>query len=92
MTMQMLEVALGVGLITATAGAAGFTKGREIAPLTPEFKPGDCVWKPEVSPAGPVVIIVSIPEQAMSVYRNGVQIGCSTFVLSQKVGIRGSHV
>ena len=35
MTKQMLVAALGAGLITATAGAAGFTKGREIAPLTP---------------------------------------------------------
>lgn len=58
--------------------AADFTKGREIAPLSPEFKPGDYVWKPQVSPKGPVVIIVSIPEQSMFVYRNGVRIGRST--------------
>lgn len=75
------------------AGAAGPTKGREIAPLSPEFKSGDYVWKPEVSPAGPVIVIVSIPEQSMFVYRNGVQIGRCTFVLRQQKGaIRGSHV
>lgn len=73
-----LLATLGAGLITATAGAAGFTKGREIAPLTPEFKPGDYGWKPTVSPAGPVVISVSIPQQSMFVYRNGVRIGRST--------------
>lgn len=60
------------------SAASNFTKGREIAPLTPEFKPGDYVWKPEVSPAGPVVVIVSVPQQTMMVYRNGVAIGRST--------------
>lgn len=64
--------------MTTAAGAAAFTKGREIAPLTREFKPGDYVWRSEVSPAGPVVVIVSIPEQSMFVYRNGVRIGRST--------------
>jgi hypothetical protein len=56
----------------------GHTKGREVVPFTPEFKPGDYVWKPEVSPAGPVIIIVSLPEQKMAVFGNGVRIGSST--------------
>jgi len=58
--------------------AVAFTKGRVVAPFTSEFKPGDYVWHPEVSPAGPVVIIVSLPDQVMYVYRNGVRIGRST--------------
>lgn len=57
---------------------AAFTKGRVVAPFTPQFKPGDYIWHPEVSPAGPVVIIVSLPDQVMYVYRNGVRIGRST--------------
>ena len=61
-----------------TAAAAGHTKGRAVQPLTSELTPGDYVWHPEVSPAGPVVIIVSLPEQKMYVYRNGVRIGQST--------------
>ncbi|MGB8465154.1 MAG: L,D-transpeptidase [Terrimicrobiaceae bacterium] len=69
-------------LLTAASSAfavvPGHTKGRELAPLPPEFKPGDYVWKPEVSPAGPVVLVVSIPEQKMAVFRNGVRIGTST--------------
>jgi hypothetical protein len=63
---------------SGAASTAGFTKGREVAPLPPEFKTGDYIWKPEVSPAGPVVIIVSIPKQQLLVYRNGVGIGRST--------------
>jgi hypothetical protein len=75
------QLALLVVLIITTsftAGAARHTKGRAVAPFMPEFKPGDYVWHPEISPAGPVVIIASLPEQKMYVYRNGVRIGRST--------------
>jgi hypothetical protein len=66
-------------LVLAFAPAAvAFTKGRVVAPFTSEFKPGDYIWHPEISPAGPVVIIVSLPDQVMYVYRNGVRIGRST--------------
>jgi len=57
---------------------AAFTKGKAREPFAPTLKPGDYVWRPEVSPAGPVVILVSIPDQVMYVYRNGVRIGRST--------------
>ena len=63
---------------SSTAIGAGHTKGRAVEPHVTEFKPGDYVWRPEISPAGPVVIIVSLPEQEMYVYRNGVRIGRST--------------
>ncbi|MBU6249500.1 MAG: L,D-transpeptidase family protein, partial [Xanthomonadaceae bacterium] len=32
-------------------------------------------WHPEIAPAGPVVVVVSLDEQAIYVYRNGVAIG-----------------
>jgi hypothetical protein len=67
-----------------TAAAARHTKGSAVQPLTSEFKPGDYVWHPEVSPAGPVVIIVSLPELRMYVYRNGVRIGQSTVSTGMK--------
>jgi hypothetical protein len=67
-----------------TASAAGHTKGRAIQPFTPELKPGDYVWRPQISPAGPVVVIVSLPEQEMYVYRNGVRIGRSTVSTGKK--------
>jgi len=82
------RLALLIVLILSTplaAGAAGHTKGRAVRPFTSEFKPGDYVWHPEVSPAGPVVVIVSLPEQRMYVYRNGVRIGQSTV----STGMRG---
>ena len=74
----VMIVLLSLVMNSPVMGEDGFTKGREIEPLPPELKTGDYVWVPEVSPAGPVVIIVSIPDQEMLVYRNGVRIGRST--------------
>src|SRR5580704_8555679 len=65
-------------IASVTEAAPSHTKGRAVKPLTPELKPGDYVWHPEVSPAGPVVVFVSLPDQVLSVYRNGVRIGRST--------------
>jgi hypothetical protein len=81
------QLALLLVLILAaslTASAAGHTKGRAVQPFTPELKPGDYVWHPQISPAGPVVVIVSLPEQEMYVYRNGVRIGRSTVSTGKK--------
>src|SRR6266700_3621763 len=61
-----------------TASAAGHTKGRVVQPFRSELKTGDYIWHPEISPSGPVVVIVSLPEQRIYVYRNGVRIGRST--------------
>jgi hypothetical protein len=62
----------------AADAASGHTKGNAVKPFTPELKPGDYVWHPEVSPAGPVVVFASLPDQVLYVYRNGVRIGRST--------------
>jgi len=58
--------------------AESMTKGDPVASFTPPVKSGDYIWHPENSPAGPVVIIVSLPEQVLYVYRNGVRIGRTT--------------
>ena len=47
-------------------------------PRLPVLKPGQFLWTPELVPEGPVVMVVSLPEQRISVYRNGVRIGVST--------------
>src|SRR5262245_870737 len=82
-----LLIGLGVfaSLLAASfSDAAGFTQGREIAPFPTEFVPGDYIWHPEVSPAGPVVILVSLPDQVLYVFRNGVRIGRSTVSTGKK--------
>ena len=87
--LLLLAVGLFIGLLLAAppASAEGITKGEPVAPFTPQIKPGEYVWKPEISPAGPVVIIVSLAEQKLYVYRNGVRIGRST-ISSGKPGHR----
>jgi hypothetical protein len=42
------------------------------------LKPGKFIWYPKLSPRGPVVIIISLPNQLAYVYRNGILIGVST--------------
>jgi hypothetical protein len=42
------------------------------------LKPGEFLWAPDISPAGPVTIIVSLRGQRAYIYRNGVPIGVST--------------
>ena len=43
-----------------------------------ELTNGEFDWYPERSTGGPVLIIVSLPEQLVHVYRDGVRIGAST--------------
>lgn len=52
--------------------------------LPAELKPGEYAWHPEFSPKGPIVVIVSLPEQLVYVYRNGVIIGASTVSTGKK--------
>ncbi|MBM7060369.1 L,D-transpeptidase [Pseudomonas sp. UL073] len=77
--MKQLLVALT--LIFATLSVASPLQ----APTTDELrsrlnalKPGQFLWLPQVSPQGPVTVVVSLTEQRAYVYRNGVAIGVST--------------
>ena len=54
------------------------TQDQPVDPAT--LKPGEFSWKPERSPEGPVVILVSIPKQWVVIYRNGVQIAASNLL------------
>jgi hypothetical protein len=49
-----------------------------------QLKPGEFIWHPEIAPAGPIVMIVSLPEQLAYVYRNGVVIGVATVSTGKK--------
>lgn len=54
------------------------TKGVPTGKPTGPLKPGEYWWRPELSPRGPVIALVSIPLQTLSVYRNGILIGRSS--------------
>jgi len=59
-----------LGLLSAAAGDAP-------APIASP-RPGQYRWFPEASSAGPVVVVVSLVEQRLYVYRNGIAIGVSS--------------
>lgn len=42
------------------------------------LKPGQYLWYPEVSPQGPITLVVSLTEQRAYIYRNGIVIGVTT--------------
>jgi L,D-transpeptidase catalytic domain len=54
------------------------TKGAPTGKPTGPLKPGQYWWKPGLSPRGPVVVLVSLPQQTIHVYRNGILIGRSS--------------
>src|SRR6201997_5491168 len=80
--MKFLTVlAISIGLLTASQAMerpSFHTKGTPTGKASGPLKPGEYWWKPQLSPSGPVVVLVSIPQQTMHVYRNGILIGRST--------------
>ncbi len=80
---RLLVVAVAVltlaRALPASAEPFWGAKASEPADTAPAaLKPGEFVWDASAVPAGPIVVIVSLPEQRAYVYRNGVRIGVST--------------
>jgi hypothetical protein len=50
----------------------------QLAKQADKLKPGQWVWKPQIAPAGPILVYVDLGRQLATVYRNGVRIGVST--------------
>src|SRR5437773_10513837 len=79
--MKFLKIlALSVALLTtaqAVKQPSFHTKGTPTGKPTGPLKPGEYCWKPQLSPSGALVVLVSIPEQTMHVHRNGILLGGS---------------
>jgi L,D-transpeptidase catalytic domain len=74
--MLRRQFVVGIGAVSLlVSGGRSFAEG--IAAIK-AMKPGEFVWRPELSPKGPVVVVVSIPHQLVHVYRNGLAIAVST--------------
>jgi hypothetical protein len=92
--MKILPTVLtGLMLLNSPAGLAATSKappkhtstlGTATTTVPARLKPGEYLWVPEVSPRGPIVMVVSLPEQRAYVYRNGVIIGASTVSTGKK--------
>jgi lipoprotein-anchoring transpeptidase ErfK/SrfK len=77
----LTTIIVSIGLLTASQAMekpSFHTKGTPTGKPTGTLKPGEYWWNPQLSPSGPVVVLVSIPQQTMHVYRNGILIGRST--------------
>ena len=86
--MKFLKIlALSVAVFTtvqAMQQPSSHTKGTPTGKPTGTLKPGEYWWKPQLSPSGPLMVLVSIPQQTMHVYRNGILIGRSTVSTGSK--------
>jgi hypothetical protein len=86
--MKFLTIlAISIGLLTASQAMerpSFHTKGTPTGKPTGALKPGEYWWNPQLSPSGPVVVLVSIPQQTMHVYRNGILIGRSSISSGSK--------
>lgn len=71
-------ISLAVLLATGSVAPAGAKKTPAIAEDVDELKPGQYRWQPELAPAGPVEIVISLGAQRAYVYRAGTLIGVST--------------
>jgi hypothetical protein len=77
-TMPMLRRDFILSLISVPLVTyAGRAFAIDLAEIT-ALKPGEFIWRPELSPSGPVVILVSLPHQIVHVFRNGLAIAAST--------------
>jgi len=86
--MKFLKIlALSVALLTSVQAVqqpSAHTKGTPTGKPAGQLKPGEYWWKPQLSPSGPLMVLVSVPEQTMHVYRNGILIGRSTISTGSK--------
>jgi L,D-transpeptidase-like protein len=74
--MLRREFVFGLGAFALVRdGGRSFAQG--VAAIK-AMKSGEFIWRPELSPKGPVVVVVSLPHQLVHVYRNGLAIGVST--------------
>jgi hypothetical protein len=71
------DLLLGAGALGVTLVAAE-TVGQEVLKEIGDLKPGEFTWHPDRQPTGPVAVVVSLPEQLVHVYRNGIRIAVST--------------
>jgi L,D-transpeptidase catalytic domain len=83
----LTTIAISIGLLTASHAMekpSFHTKGAASGKPTGTLKAGEYWWNPQLSPSGPIVVLVSIPQQTMHVYRNGILIGRSTVSTGSK--------
>ena len=75
---RVLPLLLCCSLLVPIAAVAATSQELAVPAAASTELPSDgYIWSPQIAPQGPVVIIVSLPEQRAYVYRNGIRIGLS---------------
>ena len=86
---RALATFAGSLLLCTVASSASFAQQRPLGSGTvmqavEGLTKGEYLWAPEMSPEGPVLVVVSLATQRAIVYRNGVPIGVSTVSTGKK--------
>ena len=71
-------IATGLMGVVMSAVAGRNTLAQLVNKPPNELAPGEYTWHPDRAPSGPLAIIVSLPDQRVYVFRNGVRIATST--------------
>ena len=82
--LVLLVAALPLAAAGKTPPKNTSTPGTEKTAAPHKLETGEYMWRPDLSPKGPLVMVVSLPEQKAYVYRNGVLIGASTVSTGKK--------
>jgi hypothetical protein len=67
-----------LALLLALSTFPAALPAQDNSPGTITLQPGEYLWLPELAPSGPLVMVISLPQQLGFVYRNGVRIGVTT--------------
>jgi hypothetical protein len=73
--LTILAVSVSAALLTtaqAVEKPSAHTKGTPTGKPSGPLKPGEYWWRPQLSPSGPLMVLVSVPQQTMHAYRNGI--------------------
>lgn len=79
--LRLPVVAVLMLLVVLPAGAEPFWGAQASQPVDTDpsaLQPGEFIWDAAAVPSGPIVVVVSLPEQRADVYRNGIRIGVTT--------------
>ena len=82
--MKRFLFALALSIATAGVFAQGAKNPLPATTAVGALKPGEWVWYAEAVPEGPMLMLVSIPQQKAFLYRNGVRVAVSTVSTGKK--------
>lgn len=82
--MKKIFFAVAVLFAMQNSFAQGPKEPQQANTPVESLKPGQWVWYAETVPEGPMLLMVSIPQQKAFLYRNGVRIGVSTVSTGKK--------